>query len=62
MRSGPDETVVGIIAKGAQKPQIEVTPQISLNEATYLPHREVITTLYEFANLAKAIINNFNGS
>jgi hypothetical protein len=61
MRSGPDETVIGLIAKGvAQKPQVEITPQISLGETAYLPHREVITALYDFAHFAKAIIRNFD--
>jgi hypothetical protein len=60
MRSGTDETVIGIIAKGVEKPQIEITPQISLDETTYLPHREIVATLYDFANLAKAIIRNFD--
>jgi len=61
VRSAPDETIIGLIPKtAAQKPQIEITPQISLDETTYLPHREVITSLYEFANLSGAIISNFD--
>jgi hypothetical protein len=61
MRSGPDETVIGLLAKGApQNPTIEVTSQISLGETAYLSHREVVTALYEFSNLAKAIIRNFD--
>lgn len=59
MRSGPDETVIGLVAKGVQKPQIEITPQISFDETTYLSNREVISSIYDFANLAKAIIRNF---
>jgi hypothetical protein len=60
VRTGDDETVLGLIAKSAEKhPKIELTPQVSLSEAAYLPHGEVITALYEFANLATAIINDF---
>jgi hypothetical protein len=61
MRSGPDETVIGLLAKNAaQQPKISLTPQVSLSETDYLPHREVVTALYEFAKLAKAIIREFD--
>jgi hypothetical protein len=60
MRSGPDETVIGLIAKNArEKPQIRLTAQVSLGETAYLPHREVISTLYDFVRMAKAIIREF---
>jgi hypothetical protein len=59
MRSGDDKTVIGLISKSAPNPKIKLTMQISLGETNYLPHREVIATLYDFANLAKAIIRNF---
>jgi hypothetical protein len=57
---GDDEAaVLGLTPKG-QKPQIKLTMQVSLGEAAYLPHREIVTALYEFANLAKAIIRDFD--
>jgi hypothetical protein len=60
MRSGHDETVIGLVPKNAtQKPQINLAMQVSLDETTYLPHREVIGALYDFAKLTRAVIRNF---
>jgi hypothetical protein len=60
MRSGDDETVIGLLAKGAEKPKLNLTMQVSLSETNYLPHREVVTTLYVFARFASAIIKEFD--
>jgi hypothetical protein len=60
VRTGPDETTIGLIAKSlTQQPNIEFASQVSLGETAYFPHREVVTTLYEFSKMAKAIIGNF---
>ena len=59
MRSGNDETVIGLLAKGQPQPQMKLSMLVSMNETSYLPHREVVTALYEFANLARAIIRDF---
>jgi hypothetical protein len=59
--TGPDEAVIGLIAKdAAEKPHIKATPQVSFTETAYLPRREVITALHEFANFAKSIIKMFD--
>jgi hypothetical protein len=59
--TGPDETTIGLLAKNAaEKPQIKATPQVSFGETAYLPRREVITALHQFAGLAKAIIREFD--
>ena len=60
MRSGNDETVIGILAKGAPEPNIKLTMQVSLNETDYLEHREVVGALYDFAGLANSIIKLFD--
>jgi hypothetical protein len=61
VRTGPDETTIGLLAKSApEQPHIKLTPQVSLSETAYLPRREVITALYEFARFAKAIIRDFD--
>ena len=60
IRSGQDEIVIGFVAKNAaEKSCIRLTTQVSLGEPAYLPYREVITTLYDFARMAKAIIQEF---
>jgi hypothetical protein len=59
--TGPDEAVIGLLAKSAaEKPHFKVTPQVSFTETAYLPRREVITALNEFADLAKEIIRDFD--
>jgi hypothetical protein len=59
--TGPDETTIGLLAKSAaQKPHIKATPQVSFGETAYLPRREVITALYEFAKLVDSIIQQFD--
>jgi hypothetical protein len=60
MRSGDDETVIGILAKGAPKPQIKLAMQVSINETTYLEHQPIIAALSEFASLANSIIAMFD--
>jgi hypothetical protein len=61
VRTGTDETTIGLIAKDAtERPHIKLTPQVSFSEASHLPRREVITALHEFANLARAIIREFD--
>jgi hypothetical protein len=60
MRSGDNETVIGLLVKGAEKPRIKLTMQVSLSETLYLPHREIITTIYQFAKLANEIIRGFD--
>jgi hypothetical protein len=60
MRSGDDETVIGIPAKGAPQPQIKLTMQVSINETTYLEHRPIIAALNQFASLANSIIAMFD--
>jgi hypothetical protein len=61
IRTGPDETTIGLLAKNAtEKPRINFTPQVSFGETAYFPRREVITALYEFAKMAKAIIRDFD--
>ena len=57
---GEDEPVIGLLAKNAaQQPKIDLTSQVSLSETRYFTHREVIKALYEFAELADAIIRQF---
>ena len=59
--TGPDEAVIGLLARNAaQKPRIKATPHVSFTETTYLPRREVVTALHEFATLAKVIIGKFD--
>ena len=58
--AGDTETVIGLLAKGAEKPKIKLAMQVSLSETLYLPHREVITTIRQFANLARTIIRDFD--
>lgn len=61
VRTGPDETTIGLIAKNAtEQPRIKVTPQVSFSEAAHLPRREVTTALHELATFAKAIIRDFD--
>jgi hypothetical protein len=58
--TGPDEATIGLLVRNAaEKPHIKATPQVSFSEAAYLPRREVITALYEFAKMAKVIIRQF---
>jgi hypothetical protein len=59
MRSGPDETVIGLLAKNAPQPKISLTMRVSLGETAYLPHREVVTALHQLANLARATSREF---
>ena len=59
MRSGDDETVIGILAKGAPMPEIKLAMQVSINETTYLEHQSIIAALGEFASLANSIIARF---
>ncbi len=59
-QSGDNETVIGLLAKGAEKPRIKLTMQISLSESLYLPHREIVTTISQFAKLATGIIREFD--
>jgi hypothetical protein len=60
VRGADNETVLGFLANGRHHPKIEFTPQISFDETLYLPHGEVVATLYDFVRLAKAIIRNFD--
>jgi len=60
MRSADNEAVLGLLAKGAPRPQIDLTMQISLIETNYLVTRPIITALDDFATLAKAIIQKFD--
>jgi hypothetical protein len=61
MRSGDDETVIGILAKGASVPQIHLSMQVSIFESAYLEHRPIIVALRDFARLANSIISLFDG-
>jgi hypothetical protein len=58
--SGDSETVIGLLAKGVEKPNINLTMQVTLSETVYFPHREVITTIRQFANLARGVIRDFD--
>jgi hypothetical protein len=58
MRSADDETVLGLLAKNAPDPQLEFTPQISLDEVSY-SQIGVIEALYNFAVVARLIIMRF---
>lgn len=59
--TGPDEATIGLLAKNAaKKPHIKATPQASFGETAYLPRREVITALRQFATLARSIIQLFD--
>jgi hypothetical protein len=60
VRSFEDETVLGLFTKGIPKPQFEFTPQICLNETSYLPGRDIVAALREFAGTANAIIRLFD--
>jgi hypothetical protein len=61
VRTGPDETTIGMISKSAtEQPNIKLTPQVSFSEAAHLPRREVITALRQFASLANSIIELFD--
>jgi len=61
VRTGPDETTIGLIAKNAtEQPRIRVTPQVSFSEAAHLPRRDVITALHEFAKFSKSVIREFD--
>jgi hypothetical protein len=61
VRTGPEETTIGLISKNAtEQPRIKLTPQVSFSEAAHLPRREVITALHEFANFATSIIREFD--
>ncbi|NEV78546.1 hypothetical protein DYI24_16010 [Rhodopseudomonas sp. BR0C11] len=60
MRSGDDEAVIGILAKAAPHPKIDLTMQVSINETAYFKRRPVIRALNDFAGLANSIIALFN--
>jgi hypothetical protein len=61
VRTGIDETTIGLLSKSAiRQPTMKLTPQVSLRETDYLPRREVITALNDFAKLAKEIIRKFD--
>lgn len=63
LRTGPDETTIGLLAKDApQQPKIKFTPQVSFSETAYLPHADVVIALYDFAKMAKTIIREFDYS
>lgn len=63
VRTGIDETVIGLISKdAARQPRIRLTPQVSLCETAYLPRREVITALREFTKMVEQIIQEFDSS
>ncbi len=55
---GP-ETVLGLLAKGAPQPHIELSMQISFNETSYLPGTNIVVALNKFAALASSIIQKF---
>jgi hypothetical protein len=59
LRSGNDETVLGLLAKGAPQPQMKLAMQVALDETTYLPGMNIIRALNEFATLANSIIRKF---
>jgi hypothetical protein len=58
--AGDTETIIGLLAKGVEKPKIKLTMQVSLSETLYLPRREVVTAIRQFANLARGIIRDFD--
>jgi hypothetical protein len=60
MRSGDDETVIGLLAKGTPKPDIQLAMRVSLNETQYLEHWPLIEALKMFADLATHIIKRFD--
>jgi hypothetical protein len=61
IRSGNNETIIGHISRSAiEQPEIDLSMQICLDETMYLPHREVVATIYEFANSTKEIIAFFD--
>jgi hypothetical protein len=58
-RGGDDETKIGLFAKGAPQANTDFIPQVSLSETAYLPRREIVTALHEFADSANSIIGSF---
>lgn len=56
---GPDETILGLIAKGASQPDVKFLSYIVLDEPSFTGMRPVVTALNEFAGLAKSIIKLF---
>lgn len=56
MRSADDETVLGLLKKGAPDPELDFTGQVCLNETSYLGGISVIEALRTFAIIAGSII------
>ncbi len=53
------ETVLGLISKGAQA-QVQVAPEIAINETGLMPSQAFIVALHDFAKLATEIIARFD--
>ncbi len=60
VRSGNDETVIGMVPKWASKPYIDLVMEVSFDERAYFRRREVIAALNDFAGLANSIISLFD--
>jgi len=54
------ETVLGLIAKGVMNPQIELLPQVAIDEPTLLNKISVVVALREFAKLAASTVEKFD--
>jgi hypothetical protein len=59
MRSADDETVLGLLQKGAPDPKLNFSAQISLDETSYMGGIGVIPALQQFAVLARCTIMMF---
>lgn len=60
MRTAYDETVLGLITKGAEKPQLKFAGHVIVDETFLAVPHPVIGALYEFADLANTIIMAFD--
>ena len=60
MDAGNNETVLGVIAKGVPKPQMNYAAHIALREAETASGQPFISALTNFASLADAIIKQFD--
>lgn len=54
------ETILGLIAKGVMKPQIELTPQVAIDEPALIRKLPVVIALREFAKFATGVIADFD--
>jgi hypothetical protein len=54
-----DETIIGLLTKGTQA-NVQVTPEIAINETNLLPRQAFIVALHDFAKLATEIVALFD--